>query len=528
LNIQRFTAATSREALAKARMAFGDGTLILSNRPTATGVEVMATAEDALGSLPPPALAPRQEATRAALVAQAAQAAQNAPPASAKARMASRAQPADESPVAEDAEQLAMSTLSFQDYVRERMLRRRHEALEGGGDAAFAARTQADAPRLSAGAAPAASQLAQLAQQLQAASAKPKATAQPTAPAAPRVQHALPFVKDVIHTRNAAPAAPVAAAPAHGIADELQAMREMIEERFNTMAWLGQARQDPIQSNLMLKLIRSGYSPGLARAMLERLPADMSAGDAVRWIVEVLERNLRTDAQQQPLYAQGGIYALVGATGVGKTTTAAKLAAHCVQQHGAASVGLITLDTYRVGAHDQLRAYGRMLGVVAHLAHDRAALQDLLGLLANKKMVLVDTTGVAPRDPRKQSMLDVLDVPGVNRLLVVNAGGHGDTLDDVMSSFKTSGVQQAILSKVDEAVKLGPALDATVRHQLLLRGVCNGQRVPEDFERADAAKLVAASMRSSGRSAYDPKALDLSFYFTPAGEAAQRSGAAHA
>ena len=169
-----------------------------------------------------------------------------------------------------------------------------------------------------------------------------------------------------------------------------------------------------------------------------------------------------------------------------------------------------------------------MLGVVAHLAHDRAALQDLLGLLGNKKMVLVDTTGVAPRDPRKQSMLDVMDLPGVNRLLVVNAGGHGDTLDDVMSSFKTSGVQQAILSKVDEAVKLGPALDATIRHQLLLRGVCNGQRVPEDFERADAAKLVGASMRSSGRSAYDPKALDLSFYFSPTGQTAQRGRAAHA
>ena len=294
--------------------------------------------------------------------------------------------------------------------------------------------------------------------------------------------------------------------------DELQSMRELIEDRFNTLSWLGQAKQDPIQSNLMLKLIRAGYSPTLARAVLERLPQEANAGEAVRWLMDVLQRNLHTAAT--PLAEEGGIFALVGSTGVGKTTTAAKLAAQCARQYGPQSVGLITLDTYRVAAHEQLRAYGRMLGVVAHLAHDRAALQDLLGLLANKKMVLIDTTGVAPRDPRKRDLLDVLDLPGVQRMLVLNAGGHGDTLDEVVTSFKTTGAQQAILSKVDEAVKLGPAVDALIRHQLVLRGVTNGQRVPEDWEEADAGQLVRTSMRSPAKSAFDPKAADLSFFFS--------------
>ena len=108
----------------------------------------------------------------------------------------------------------------------------------------------------------------------------------------------------------------------------------------------------------------------------------------------------------------------------------------CAKLHGPASVGLITLDTYRVGAHEQLRAYGKMLGVVAHLAHDRVALQDLLGLLSNKKMVLIDTTGLAPRDPRKRELLELLDGPAVKRLLVLNAGSHGDTLDEAVSAFK--------------------------------------------------------------------------------------------
>jgi flagellar biosynthesis protein FlhF len=321
-------------------------------------------------------------------------------------------------------------------------------------------------------------------------------------------------------------AAPIATAPGKGVVDELQSMRELIEDRFNTLTWLGQAKQDPIQSNLMLKLIRSGYSPALSRAVLERLPAEATAGESVRWLMDVLERNLHTAPDNTTLVNEGGIFALVGSTGVGKTTTAAKLAAQCARQYGPQSVGLITLDTYRVAAHEQLRAYGRMLGVVAHLAHDRAALQDLLGLLSGKKMVLIDTTGVAPRDPRKRDLLDVLDLPGVQRLLVLNAGGHGDTLDEVVTSFKTTGAQQAILSKVDEAVKLAPAIDALIRHQLVLRGVTNGQRVPEDWEEADAGQLVRASMRSPAKSAYDPKAADLSFFFSSETSGAQAAFAA--
>ena len=205
----------------------------------------------------------------------------------------------------------------------------------------------------------------------------------------------------------------------------------------------------------------------------------------------------------------------------------AALGQHLVH-FGPGSVGLITLDTYRVGAHDQLRTYGRMLGIVAHLAHDRAALQDLLGLLSGKKMVLIDTTGVAPRDPRKRDMLDVLDLPHVNRLLVLNASCHGDTLDDVLTGFKTDGSQQAILSKVDEAVKLGPAIDALIRHQMVLRGVTNGQRVPEDWERADAHKLISTSMRAPAKSAFDPKASDLNFFFSHAPESMNERGMADA
>lgn len=473
MNIQRFTAATSREALAKARQTFGEGTLILSNRPTEHGVEVVATAEDALATLDRNA----DDTTRK----QQSSARQGTTPSYQE--VASK--------VEDDAEQLAMSTLSFQDYVRERMLRRRHEA------------TQNQPP----------------------ATTLPPPAASQTAPILKRipmdVETAMP--PKAVPTRkpssySAAPSMP------KNVMEELHAMKELIEDRFNTLNWLGQARQNPIQSNLMLKMLRAGYSPTLSRTILERMPEDMDAAESMRWIMDVLERNLRTDANSPALHDEGGVFALIGATGVGKTTTTAKLAGLCARQHGPGSVGLITLDTYRVGAHEQLRAYGKMLGVVAHLAHDKAALQDLLGLLANKKMVLIDTTGIAPRDPRKRELMELLDLPKIKRLLVLNAGGHGDTLDEAVNCFKTAMPQQAILSKTDEAVKLGPAIDAVIRNQLTLRGVTNGQRVPEDWEPAVAAKLVRLSMRTAGVSPYDPKANDLSFFFSQSGTNAASEG----
>lgn len=465
MNIQRFTAATSREALAKARQAFGEGTLILSNRPTEHGVEVVATAEDTLAALD-----------------------QNANNQSGKQQPSPRQGTAPSyqevaSKVEDDAEQLAMSTLSFQDYVRERMIRRRHEA----------------------------------------AQSQPQTTTLPP----PEIPEPVPTLKRIRMDVEATAPKPVSVRkpPSHtpapaipkNMMDELHAMKELIEDRFNTLNWLGQARQNPIQSNLMLKMIRAGYSPTLSRTILERMPEVMDPAESVRWVMDVLERNLRTDADSPALHEEGGVFALIGATGVGKTTTTAKLAGQCARTHGPGSVGLITLDTYRVGAHEQLRAYGKMLGVVAHLAHDKAALQDLLGLLENKKMVLIDTTGIAPRDPRKRELMELLDLPKIKRLLVLNAGGHGDTLDEAVSCFKTPVPQQAILSKTDEAVKLGPAIDAAIRHQLVLRGVTNGQRVPEDWEPAVAAKLVRMSMRTAGISAYDPKASDLGFFFSQSG-----------
>ena len=278
----------------------------------------------------------------------------------------------------------------------------------------------------------------------------------------------------------------------------------------------------------MHKLIRAGYSPTVARAVMERLPQQYGAADAFRWTQEVLARNLKTSRDAAALCDEGGVFALIGSTGVGKTTTAAKLAAQCVKAYGANSVGLITLDTYRVAGYEQLRAYGRMLGVVAHLAHDRAALQDLLELLSNKRMVIIDTAGLGQKDPRIQEMMDLLTAPSIKKLLVLNAGSHGDTLDEVVQAYKGTELYGVVLSKVDEAAKLGPAVDALIRHQLVLRGLCTGQRVPEDWQRPDATALVRLSMASPGKSAHDPQASELPLFFTDPVQAGVQLDAWHA
>ncbi len=499
MNIQRFTAATSREALAMARMAFGEGTLILSNRATENGVEVVATAEETLVELDRGAEANTHSN------------AQKMPGSMVRGTKPTHQEVA--SKVEDDATQLSMSTLSFQDYVRERMLRKRHEP-SPTATATVPAPSQPVKRPLPQHEAP------QERMHMLHEEERERPRSRHMEQESPRVQPTERFVDKNAFATPKAPAVRKPAPPvlqseevSRSVVDELQAMKELIEDRFNTLTWMGQARQNPIQSNLMLKLIRAGYSPNLSRTILERMPEELSAAESVQWVIDVLERNLKTDAQN-PALEDGGIFGLIGATGVGKTTTAAKLAGLCARTHGPASVGLITLDTYRVGAHEQLRAYGKMLGVVAHLAHDRFALQDLLGLLSNKKMVLIDTTGLAPRDTRKRELMDLLDLPNVKRLLVLNAGSHGDTLDEAVCAFKTGNAQHAIFSKTDEAVKLGPAIDAAIRHQLVLCGITTGQRVPEDWESASAGKLVRTSMRTDGVSAYDPKINDLGFIYS--------------
>ena len=187
---------------------------------------------------------------------------------------------------------------------------------------------------------------------------------------------------------------------------------------------------------------------------------------------------------------KGGIYALMGPTGVGKTTTTAKLAARCVLRHGASKVALVTTDSYRIGAHEQLRIYGRILGVTVSLAKDAEELHQILTELKQKHMVLIDTMGMSQKDKLVVELNAMLSDCAVRRLLVLSATSRGDTLDDVVRAYRGDDLAGCILTKVDETASLAPALDAIMRHGLRLHYVSNGQRVPEDLHLPNRAYLL--------------------------------------
>ncbi len=288
--------------------------------------------------------------------------------------------------------------------------------------------------------------------------------------------------------RNAGPEADVIA--------ELRSMKGLLQDQLSQIAWSDSTRRSPTQSKALAKLLHAGISPLLARALIEKMPASSDETGSNEWLTQALTQNLKVTRVGEGMVERGGVFALVGPTGVGKTTTTAKLAARAVMRFGAKNVGLITVDHYRVGAHDQLRSFGRMLGCPVHLAHDAASLNDLLNAMRGKHLVLIDTIGVPQRDPRLNEHLSMLMGSSIERVLVLNASSQLETLEDVVATWRGPRCSRAIITKIDEAVKLGGVVDVCVRHKLLLDSVANGQRVPEDIHAANASLLVHRALKS--------------------------------
>jgi len=294
------------------------------------------------------------------------------------------------------------------------------------------------------------------------------------------------------------PAAASYASPEQqGLAKEIKSMHSMLQEQFACMAWSDMQQRDPKRTKLLRNLVNAGFSPALARQLLEKMPpdADMS------WVSQVLNRNLHVANQAEDVVVRGGVFALTGPTGVGKTTTTAKLAARAVVRYGADSVALITTDSYRIGAFEQLRIYGKILGVAVHAARDTGDLRVTLSGLKHKRLVLIDTMGMGQRDKRVKEQAEMFDVAGVQRLLLLNSTSSGDTLEDVVRMYNSNGVIGCIATKLDEAVTLGAVLDVMVRHKLTLHYVANGQRVPEDLHEVNMAYLLHRAFESAAKPA---------------------------
>ncbi|HRO58272.1 MAG TPA: flagellar biosynthesis protein FlhF, partial [Burkholderiaceae bacterium] len=160
-------------------------------------------------------------------------------------------------------------------------------------------------------------------------------------------------------------------------------------------------------------------------------------------------------------------------------------------------VGLITADVYRIGAQDQLRTFGRLLGVPVHVAHDVSMLADLLQLFRSRKLVLIDTAGVGQRDERVGELLAALSSTHVRKIVVLNAAMQAEAIEEVVDAYQARRSAGVVVSKVDEAVQLGSLLDCLIRHKLPLQGIANGQRVPEDWHRPDAGVLVDLALAAA-------------------------------
>jgi flagellar biosynthesis protein FlhF len=298
------------------------------------------------------------------------------------------------------------------------------------------------------------------------------------------VSRAAPKESTAIHRASEAQVVPIE------VMDEIRSLRKIVEQHLAGFAWGETARSAPVKTDVLRQMLDAGFSPQFSRDLLADLPIEMGGAEAMAWVKGAADRSLFTIGNEADIVDRGGVYALVGPTGVGKTTTTAKLAARCVLRHGPSKVALVTTDSYRIGAHEQLRIYGRILGVTVYLVKDAAELRQTLVELQHKHMVLVDTMGMSQKDKLVPEMTDMLAGCNVQRLLLLSATSRGDTLDDVVRAYQGDNLAGCILTKIDEAASLATPLDVIMRHSLKLHYVSNGQRVPEDLHLPNRGYLL--------------------------------------
>ncbi|GAA5234039.1 flagellar biosynthesis protein FlhF [Verticiella sediminum] len=458
MSVLRFFGATSRDAMRQVRERLGDDAMILANRAVEGGIEILAVSETAVTG------------------------------------MATQAEPAQHSPHAQHPQQaqpLRRAQAATPPPAKARELRAAPAVLAGRGAAAY-------------------SQVSALADEglaREVDDAVPARVEMPTAGSAGDPAHAVdtPF--------TAPPGAPplARAIPDGSTAAGAPAQACAAEARPGATATAAFAA--PAARHVFRHLLGAGFSSPLARALAARVPAELDEAGGVAWARSELAARLPVAGDEQAWLAAGGVFALIGPTGVGKTTSTAKLAARCVLVHGRDAVAMLTTDGYRIGAHEQLRIYGRILGVPTLAVNDAQSLRQALHELRDKRVVLIDTVGMSQRDLKLAEQAALLCGAGrpVRRLLLLNAASHGDTLDEVAHAYRRGADAEltgCILTKLDESRKPGSALDVVLRHRLPIHYVSDGQRVPENFGPAQASVLVARAFDAAAEALFCPSPAD--------------------
>lgn len=279
---------------------------------------------------------------------------------------------------------------------------------------------------------------------------------------------------------------------------EMEFMRKLLENQLSGMVWGDLLQTQPERVELLKRLNKLGLQDRLSKALTDKAVVDGDAEQSWRRALNFLSRML--PIYKKDLLDQGGVVALVGPTGVGKTTTVAKLAARFALRHGSRNVMLVTTDCYRIGAQEQLLNYGRILDVPVRVASCRQELQDVLLSYADRRLILIDTSGMSQRDMRLSEQLSILQVGNmqIRNFLVLAATTHATALRETIRAFGSIEPEACVLTKVDEAVTLGGALSEVIRHRLPVAYVGDGQRVPEDLHQARGSSLVNMSVKNMG------------------------------
>lgn len=276
---------------------------------------------------------------------------------------------------------------------------------------------------------------------------------------------------------------------------ELRRLRTALEHQ---LRWLNEKDLNPVKEELLSRMERLGIGRALAESVATEVGRQDHSPERA-WAAACRTLSARMAVVGDDVVNSGGVMALIGPTGVGKTTTVAKLAARFALRFGRKHVALITTDAYRIGAQEQLLTFGEILGIPVESAVTRGELGHALQRHAHRKLVLIDNAGLSQRDLRLAAQLADLEcIPFVKTYLVISCTTQASGLDEIFQAFGKGRLQGCILTKLDEAASLGPVIDALVRHQLLLAYACDGQRVPEDIHPGFSADLVARAEELAG------------------------------
>ncbi len=276
---------------------------------------------------------------------------------------------------------------------------------------------------------------------------------------------------------------------------ELKSLRGLLVNQLSGLSWGNEVQYHPLRARLLQRLMSLGLSPKLSKDIAAQVNEEQDFEH--NWRLALGELAHRIPVSDNEILEKGGVVALVGATGVGKTTTIAKLAARYTLKHGPHRVALITTDNYRVAAHEQLRSYARIMGVPMRVAGDADSLREALDSLQDKELILIDTAGMSQRDMllnKQFAMLQAEGLPKIKTYLTLATNCQRGVLTETGDKFKEMNLAGCILTKVDETTSMGGAITVAVENDLPISYFCDGQQVPEDIHLARAHGIVSRSV----------------------------------